>query len=209
MLAALPLMMATAPAISQNTIYAGQTSNLSVVPAAGETYSWELYNDVNSINLAVVAGNCPVTNAFFVGGVNTGPNVQVTWLIPGTYYWKITSTTSCTDNIAIGEMTVLFALPAATIQPPAAICAGDSVHLTVALTGIAPWSIKLTDGTNTWNYNNILSSPFTLTVPVVPAVTTSYWISEVTDAHGTNTTPSPAVIQVVNPKPPPKIIYHN
>jgi hypothetical protein len=209
LLVLVPLLTAMAPAMAQNTVYAGQTSTLSVVVVPGETYEWELYNDVTSLNLAVGSGNCPLTDAFFVGNVNTGPNVQVTWLIPGTYYWKITATTSCTRNLAFGEMTVLYDLPTAIIQPPGPICVGDSAHLTVTLTGTAPWSITLTDGTSSWVFNNITSSPFVLTVPVIPLVTTNYWISEVTDAHGTNTTPSPQVVQVVNPKPITSPIYHN
>jgi hypothetical protein len=209
LLVLVPLLMAMAPAMAQNTVYAGQTSTLSVVVVPGETYEWELYNDVTSLNLAVVPGNCPVTDAFFVGGVNTGPNVQVTWLVPGTYYFKVTATTSCTNNMAIGEMIVLYDLPTAIIQPPPPICVGDSAHLTVILTGTAPWSITLTDGVNNFVFNNITSSPFNLTVPVIPLATTTYWISEVTDAHGTNTTPSPQVVQVVNPRPSPIIIYHN
>ena len=210
LLAVIPLLASMAPAMAQNTVYAGQTSTLSVVAVPGETYEWELYNNVASLNLAVIPGNCPVSDAFFVGGINTGPSVQVTWLVPGTYYWKITATTSCTNNIAIGEMIVLNALPTAIIDQPPPICAGDSVHLTVTLTGTAPWSFILTDGTNEWHFGPINSSPYNLTVPVIPPVgTTTYWIKEVTDANGTNTTPSPPVVQVVNPKPSTGLIYHN
>jgi hypothetical protein len=209
LLAVIPLLASMAPAMAQNTVYAGQTSTLSVVAVPGETYGWELYDNVASLNLAVVPGNCLPAEAFFVGGINTGTSVQVTWLIPGTYYWKITATTSCTNNMAFGEMIVLDALPTAIIDPPPPICAGDSVHLTVQLTGTAPWSITLTDGTSFWVFNNINLSPYNLTVPVIPLVTTTYWISEVTDANGTNTTPSPPVIQVVIPKPTTGAIYHN
>jgi hypothetical protein len=209
MLALMPVIAIVAPTAAQNIVYAGETNSLSVAPVPGESYEWELYNDINSLNLAVVPGNCPVSNAFFVGGINTGPSVSVTWLIPGTYYFKVTATTSCTKNLAIGEMTVLYALPTAILLPPGPICAGDSVHLTVQLTGTPPWSIILTDGSNNWNFNNIALSPYTFTLPVIPMVTTSYWITTVTDAHGTNTTPSIPVLQVVNPRPPPVLIYHN
>jgi hypothetical protein len=203
----IPLLMTMAPAMAQNTVYAGQTTNLSVVVVPGETYNWDLYNDVNSLNLAIVPGNCPAAEAFFVGGVNTGPTVQVTWLVPGTYYWKVTATTSCTNNLAIGQMIVLNPLPTAVIEPPPPICAGDSVHLTVHLTGTAPWSFTLTDGVNTWLYSGINTNTFNLTVPVVPAGNTTYWITEVTDAYATNTTPSAQVVQVVNPRPVNSKIY--
>jgi hypothetical protein len=161
------------------------------------------------VNLALVPGNCPVTDAFFVGNINTGPAVQVTWLVPGTYYFKVTSTTSCTNNIAIGQMIVLYDLPTAIIEPPSPICVGDSVHLTVDLTGTAPWSITLTDGVNNFVFNNITTTPYVLTVPVIPLVTTTYWITSVTDAHGTSNTPSPPVVQVVNPLPITSPIYHH
>ena len=208
LLVAMLLVTALAPAMSQNTVYAGQTTNLTVTAVPGEAYLWELYDNVTSQNLALVPGNCPVTEAFFVGNIITGPVVQVTWLVPGTYYFKVTATTNCTNNIAIGEMIVLNPLPTAVLSVPAAICVGDSVHLTATLTGTAPWSITLTDGTNNWIYSNIAASPYNLTVPVIPLASTTYWISTVSDAYGTNTTPSPPVLQVVNPLPVTSQIYH-
>jgi hypothetical protein len=201
-------MIAMAPAMAQDTVYAGQTTNLTVVSHLGESYKWELYNNVAGLNLALVPGNCPVTNAFFVGNVNTGSIVQVSWLLPGTYYFKITTTTTCTNNMGIGEILVLWPTPTATIVPPPPICVGDSLHLTVILTGTAPWSITTTDGVNSYVNNNIISNPFTLTIPSIPMVTTTYWISQITDAHLTNTTLSPPVVQVVNPKPVNSHIYH-
>ena len=201
--------MAMAPAMAQDTVYAGQSSNLSIVEIPGDTYVWELYNNVTGINFATDAGNCPPGEAYFTG-VSTGPTVNVMWLNQGIYFYKVTAYRGgCTMNLKVGKMTVLWVMPTAIIQPPSPICAGDSVHLTVLLTGTAPWSITLTDGVNNFVFNNITSSPFTLTVPMIPLVTTNYWISEVTDAHVTNTTPSPPVVQVVKPKPSTGPIYHN
>ena len=132
------------------------------------------------------------------------------WVNPGIYFFKVTANRgSCSMNLKVGRVIVLNPLPTAIIDPPPPICAGDSVHLTVQLTGTAPWSITLTDGTNSWVYNNINSSPYNLTVPVIPLVTTTYWISEVTDAYGTNTTPSPPVVQVVYPAPSTGVIYRD
>lgn len=197
-----------APAMAQDTVYAGQSSDLSVIEIQGDTYVWELYNDVTGINFATVPGNCPLTDAYFTGGDSTGPTVNVMWLTQGLYFFKVTAYRGgCTMNLKVGKMTVLWAMPTAIIEPPPPICIGDSVHLTVQLTGTAPWSITLTDGVNNFVFNNITSSPFNLTVPLIPLVTTTYWISEVTDAHITNTTPSPPVVQVVNPKPVNSHIY--
>jgi hypothetical protein len=209
LLVAIPLLTAMAPAMAQDTVYVGQSIDLGVIEIPGDTYVWELYNNVTGINFATDPGNCPPGEAYFTG-VSTGPTVNVMWLNPGIYFIKVTGYRGgCTDNLKVGRMIVLYELPTAVIEPPPPICSGDSVHLTVTLTGTAPWSITLTDGVNNFVFNNIISNPFNLTVPVIPLVTTTYWISEVTDAHGTNTTPSPQVVQVVNPRPTPSLIYHN
>jgi len=206
LLAVMPLLMAMAPAVAQDTVYEGQTKDLSVIPVAGDTYVWELYLDVSAINFATDPGNCPPARAYFTG-INTGPTVNVMWALPGIYFFKVTAYRGgCTMNLRVGKM-VVKPLPTAIIDPPPPICIGDSVHLTVQLTGTAPWSITLTDGTNSWVFNNIGSSPFNLTVPVIPLVTTTYWISEVTDLYITSTKPSPPVVQVVNPKPVNSQIY--
>lgn len=207
LLVAIPLLMAMAPAMAQDTVYAGQSRDLSVIEIPGDNYVWELYNDVTGINFAIDPGNCPLGEAYFTGS-STGPTVNVMWLNQGIYFFKVTAYRGgCTMNLKVGKMIVLWAMPAAIIEPPPPICVGDSVHLIIQLTGTAPWSITLTDGVNNFVFNNITSSPFNLTVPLIPLVTTTYWISEVTDAHITNTTPSPPVVQVVNPKPVNSHIY--
>lgn len=207
LLVALPLLMAMAPAMAQDTVYTGQTSNLSITGIPGDTYVWELYNNVVGVNFATDPGNCPPGEAYFTG-ITSGPTVNVMWLKQGTYFYKVTARRGgCTMNLKVGKMTVLWEIPTATIQPPPPICIGDSVRLTVTLTGTAPWSITLTDGVNNFVFNNILTSPFNLTVPLIPTATTTYWISIVNDIHITNTTPSPPIIQVVNPKPVNSQIY--
>ncbi|MCX6266829.1 MAG: hypothetical protein NTW16_05655 [Bacteroidetes bacterium] len=207
-----PLLMALAPARAQNTVYAGHTTDLSVVQGSGDTYVWELYKEITGLNFAVTPGNCPPGEAYFVPlGGNTGPTVKVMWTTPGIYYFKVTATNAAcpTMNLKVGKMIVLDSLPTAVITPPDPICAGDSAHLTVTLTGTAPWSITLTDGTNDFIFNNILTSPFNLTVPIIPLVNTTYWIKKVTDAVGTNETNSPSVLQVLKPKPTTSPIWHN
>ena len=208
LLVVIPVLMAMAPAMAQDTVYAGQSTYLSVIEIPGDTYVWELYNDVTGINFATDPGNCPATDAFFIGGDSTGDSVNVMWLKKGLYFFKVTAYRGgCTMNLKVGKMTVLYEIPTAIIEPPPPICIGDSVHLTILLTGTAPWSITLTDGVTNFVFDNITASPFYLTVPVIPLVTTTYWITEVTDAHVTNTTPSASVVQIVNPKPVNSRIY--
>ena len=202
--------MALAPAMAQNTMYAGQSGDLGVIEVPGDTYLWELYIDDTSIDFALVPGNCPVGDAYFTNAINTGPTVNVTWVTPGIYYFKVTAFRGgCTMNIELGMMTVLNALPTAVINPPLPICAGDPSILTVTLTGTAPWSITLSDGTSDYVFNNINSSPYTLTVPVNPTINTTYFIKQVSDAFGINTTPSASINQVVNPRPLTTPIFHH
>ena len=200
------LVMAMAPAMAQDTVYEGQNTDLSVVEITGDTYIWELYDNVAGINFAADPGNCPPDRAYFTAG-STGPMVNVMWAKPGIYFYKVTAYRGgCTMNLKVGKKFVK-PLPTAVIEPPPEICAGDSAHLTVILTGTAPWSITLTDGTNSWVFSNITSSPFNLTVPEIPLVTTTYWISSVTDYYITSNRPSPPVVQVVNQLPVNSKIY--
>ena len=195
--------------MAQNTMYSGQSGDLGVIEVPGDTYIWELYKDATGINFATDPGNCTPGYAYFTGNDSTGSTVNVTWITPGTYYFKVTATRAgCTMNLKVGLMTVINALPTAVITPPPlAICAGDPAHLTVMLTGTAPWSITYTDGTNTVTIPNILTSPFDLVVN--PTTTTNYWITSVTDANGTNATPTTPVTQVVNPRPLTNPIFHH
>ncbi|MFH1120840.1 MAG: hypothetical protein V1775_13535 [Bacteroidota bacterium] len=205
-LVAMTLLLTMAPAVAQtNTVYAGQTSDLGVEEVPGTTYTWELYTDDVSINFATVPGNCPPADAFF-NGSNTGPTVSVTWVTPAVYYFKVTAEdeNGC-SNIRIGMMTVLEALPYAVIEDPSPICKGDDATLIIELTGDAPWSIDVFDGTSTITYNNILASPYILTL--TPNATTTYTVTSVTDINGTNTNPSNTVTLTVNPKPGSSRIY--
>lgn len=212
LLVAIPLLLALAPARAQNDVYAGQTSELSVIEVPGETYTWELYNDVVGINLVIIPGNCPSTEAFFVGGINTGPTVQVTWLAPGTYYYKVTAVNSCpTNNMRVGIMTVLPALPTANLViNPGEVCRGDSADVLVNFTGEAPWGfiLEADDGINppvTSTYSNISDNPFVITVS--PSTTTTYRVLQVSDANGLNTDPSGSVTLTIKPKPAGSAIY--
>lgn len=200
------VVMAMAPAMAQNIVYTGQSSELAVVPVPGDTYVWELYNkDITGLNFATVPGNCPAGDALFTGGINTGPAVNVTWFTPGIYFFKVTaSRAGCTNNLKVGKMTVLESLLTATISPPGPICLGDTVKLNITLTGTAPWSIDIFDGTANTTHNNV-TSPFILDIS--PTTSTDYTVTKVTDANGTKYTASKSASVIVNPNPDFKFAY--
>ena len=102
-------------------------------------------------------------------------------------------------SVAIGMMTVLNAIPLAEIEPLTPVCSGNSTSLVINLTGTAPWSIDLSDGTSTITYDNILSSPFTSLV--APLVSANYTVTRVSDAYGQNLNHSNTVTLVVKPRP--------
>jgi hypothetical protein len=195
-----------APAMAQNTVHAGQSTELSVIIIPGDTYTWELYNNASGINFVTDPGNCPPGDAYFTG-VSTGPTVNVMWISPGTYFFKVTAARDgCTMNLRVGKMIVNDSLPTAVILDPQPLCSGNTANLSVQLTGTPPWSITYTDGTTPVTINGIMSSPFA--IPVSPTVTTSYWITSVTDAFGTNTSPSNTITLIVKPAPITNPIWH-
>ena len=101
------LLLALAPARAQTVVSQGKVTTLAVVQVPGHTYEWELYNDA-TINFATVAGNCPVTSATFTGS-HLGSSVQVMWLIPGIYFYKVTARDAlgCTMNLKVGMIRVI------------------------------------------------------------------------------------------------------
>ncbi len=206
-LAVLLLLLALVPAMAQLVVYQGETTTLAVVEVPGETYEWEIYSD-GTVDFAKVPGNCPVTSANFVGS-NAGASVSVKWYKPGIYYYKVTvrDIAGCTNNIKIGMLEVKEALPVATFTPPSPsdICVGQTASLEVNITGTGPWNLTYTDGVTYWTVKDI-TEPKSI-VRVSPLLTTSYWITEVSNENGTNSVPSEKITLVVQPKPVSSRIY--
>jgi hypothetical protein len=203
------MLLALAPARATIIVYQGDTTLLSVIDDPLNTYEWEIYDD-GTVNVAIVPGNCPVTSASFIGS-NTGASVNVKWLKPGIYYYKVTVSdlTGCSMNFKIGMIEVNEALSTATLSPPnpEGICLGQTAMLEVNLTGKGPWNLTYTDGTNIWTVNDINDSKYLLRVS--PKVLTNYWITEVSDGNGKNTKPSPKVFIDVYLIPVISKIYPN
>jgi hypothetical protein len=207
------LLLAGAPAVAQtgNVVYAGTSSELAVEEFEGVTYTWELYNDVAGLNLAAVPGNCPETEAYFVDGVNVGSTVEVMWLVPGFYFFKVTADDGCSNNIKVGIMEVLESYSYAVFLQPDSICVGETAVLTLEITeGIGPWDVTFTDGVTTWTITGIEESPYSFELVPSPSEPGSYeyWVTSVSNGYGmTNDTPTDPVILIVHPRPVTSPIY--
>jgi len=208
----IPVMLALTQVRAQgDTVCVGASSKWAVEAVPGHNYTWELYNDVDGINLAMVPGNCPSSEAYFIGGVNSGDSVEVMCQVAGTYFIKVTATDTCTDNIKIGKIEVVPCLSYAEFLEPPPVCSGDTALLTVEVTGApGPWDISYTDGTTVWTIEGIETSPYTFQHVPTPTAAGSYtyWIISVTNPYGmTNTDPSDPVILIINSKPVTSPIY--
>ncbi len=107
-------------------------------------------------SLLLTAGGA--TTYVWNSGGKTGTSIYVKPAIITTY--TVTGTNSTTGCTAMQTVKVsVGSLPTATLTGGGNTC--DSVALSVALTGTAPWKLKLNNGSSTWTVNNINTSPYT------------------------------------------------
>lgn len=89
------------------------------------------------------------------------------------------------------------------------VCENDSSSVNFTLTGVAPWDVTLSDGTNNYNYT-VTNANATVTVAVFTPGTHSISVVSVSDANGCNADVSgvtPATV-TINAKPTTGGIYH-
>jgi len=95
-------------------------------------------------------------------------------------------------------------LPEAAFGGIPFICQGEEAEMNVLLSGRAPWSFDLTDGSSTTSFTNITSSSYNITVS--PEQTTTYQISLVRDVNGVENTGNGNIQVEVNEIPEVEII---
>jgi gliding motility-associated-like protein len=141
----IPVVLTVAPAMAQYVVYQGQTTTLSIDPQPGDTYTWALYTD-SDVDFATTPGNAPAAAAEFLNGINTGPEVQVIWHEPGTYFFKVEAWNAieCTNNLKVGRIEILEAED--EIIPPVAVNDTFTVDCD-------PLTENVTEN-DTWAYND-------------------------------------------------------
>jgi gliding motility-associated-like protein len=187
-----------------NFVYEGHTSFLKVQPRAGVVYTWELYNNVEGINLVNTPSNCPPSEACFVDEICIGDSVEVNWHKAGYYYFKVMATSNCTNNLKLGRMEVR-EFPAADMLEPEPVCSGDTATVTIELIkGARPMVVTISDGDYTWTFENITET--FQNFPLIPTPTLAgehkLWVTTATDVYGmTNDTIRDPVTLVIYPLP--------
>lgn len=123
----------------------------------------------------------------------SGTNNTLTSLLPSSNY-EVQIQTICADGSLSAfstsrTFTTLCALPTATLTGTQTTTVGQSANLSVALTGLAPWSIVMNGTTYTAN-----TSPFSIAVS--PSTTTTYSLTSVSNSCGAGTVSGSAVVTV-------------
>lgn len=86
-----------------------------------------------------------------ISGASVGASYTIKYVTPGT----------CKDSIT--RTVNVLGLPTATISGAGGdLCVNDSLPLTINLTGIPPWNVNYTDGSNVFSVSGITSSPITV-----------------------------------------------
>lgn len=94
------------------------------------------------------------------------------------------------ETINMASDPIYTVVPTAKVKGTYEVCEKDSAELTFQLTGSAPWSVNLFDGTSITTINGIDESPYTHKIKSVDINgatnpdTLIYKITEVTDTHG-------------------------
>jgi len=207
-------------AFTQKTTYANLTAGLHTINVKDNNdcnYSTTVNllntNGPTAIETQITEAVCGDSNGELSLVTVTAGTAPFTYSADGNPFTETTHYT----NLSAGPHTIVvkdkngcnFSTSVDIAQPPAtsaiikgdtAICAGSPIPITIEMTGTAPWSVIYTDGINSVQVSNIMSSPYCFNVS--PSTNTTYTLTSVTDANCTGTLSGSAIITVtsrVNP----------
>jgi PKD repeat protein len=115
---------------------------------------------------------------------------------------KAYSNSPCIDSVIDQMELYIHPLPTGIISGQGIYCEGDSVQLTLTLTGTAPWTATITNGISNTTLTGIQVSPYTFNISP-PAGTNNYTLIALHDAY----CPAPpanmsgVAVILVNPAP--------
>jgi hypothetical protein len=112
-------------------------------------------------------------------------------------------TASWNDSLSKSNMLIMAPPSLALTTSIFHICQGDTAQITGTLTGTAPWSVIISDGTTSQTLSNITSNAFSANI--FTSTNNTFTIQSITDAGACpNTIPSTFQV-VINPAPPATI----
>ena len=114
------------------------------------------------------------------------------------YRIRVVGSSPATTGSNNASNLTLYALPTAVLSGGGTICSGSAASLSVALTGMGPWSLTYTDGTTPVT-TTASASPFAISVS--PTSNQTYTLTAVSDAHCTGTSFTGSAAVVVNAPP--------
>jgi len=140
----------------------------------GSTALTASFTGVGPWNFTYTAGVTPVT----VNGITANPYVFTVTPSVSTTYTANGIFATCAGLVSGNAQVLVSPIPTATLSGSQTICQGSAGNLTVNFSGVAPWNLSYSDGTNVVFIPGITASSYNLSVN--PLVNTSYTLTQVT-----------------------------
>ena len=173
----------TAVISGSTSICEGETAQITVTLAGG------------SFPYSIVYTNG--TSTYTANNINTSPyTINVTSASSESISLVSVNDASCVGSASGMANITVNPLPSLSLSGNDEICEGQTADLTFILSGTAPFDISYSDGTNTFNETNIMSSPYN--VSVSPTVTTTYTAVSISDASCNGVGSGSSIVTVHN-----------
>lgn len=171
----------TATLSGTTSICNGNSANLTVNLTGQAPYSFSYTDGTN------IFGPINTNNNSYSIPVTPTTNTNYT-LLPVVTGNNCNGTTSGNASITVNQ------LPTAIISGTPEICNGDQTTIEAAFNGVAPFTYRYSDGTNTYGPFVAASSP--VSINVSPSVTTNYTLISVDDANCSGSVSGNALVTV-------------
>ncbi len=171
----------TATLSGTTSICNGNSANLIVNLTGQAPYSFSYTDGTN------IFGPINTNNSSYSIPVTPTTNTNYT-LLPVVTGNGCNGTASGTASITVNQ------LPTAIISGTPEICNGDQTTIEAAFTGVAPFTYRYSDGTNTYGPFVAASSP--VSINVSPSVSTNYTLISVDDANCSGSVSGNALVTV-------------